>query len=113
MGSKTYESLPIKPLPGRENIILNYDKSYKVPGAVVKSSFEEALEYCKGKGKVFICGGASVYKLGVEVADKLELTKLHKDYDGDVYFPEVDFKKWKLVKRNDKDDYSFLSYVRK
>jgi dihydrofolate reductase len=113
MGENTYYSLPIKPLPGRENIVLSFNKELKIPGAIVKNSFEDALEHCKNKDKVFICGGASVYKLGVKVADRLELTRIHRDYEGDVYFPEVDFNKWKLAKRIDKDFYSFLTYVRK
>jgi len=86
MGMRTYESLPIKPLPGRENVVLTFDKSYKPKGTVVKYSFEDGLEHCKGKKKVFICGGASIYKLGVKIADKLELTRVNKDYEGDTYF---------------------------
>ena len=113
MGSRTYESLPVKPLPGRENIVLNYNKDYDAPGAVVKTSFESALDYCKNKKKVFICGGASVYKLGVKVADRLEITRVHKDYDGDVSFPDIDWDEWELVKKNDKDGFSFMSYTRK
>lgn len=113
MGSKTYESLPKKPLPGRENIVLSHDPDYKAPQAVVKNSLEEALKYCEGKKKIFICGGASVYKAGIDIADRLEITRVHKEYEGDVYFPEFDENEWKLIKREDKGEFSFLTYVRK
>ncbi len=118
MGDRTYESLPVKPLPMRENIVLTFNKNYHPAGAVIKYSFEEALKYCKKKEKVFIIGGASVYTLGLKVADTLELTKIHRDFKGDVYFPEINFNDWELINRIDKTDekygdYSFLTYKRK
>ena len=115
MGRKTWESLPdnAKPLPGRENIVLTFNKDYNPPGTIIKYSFEDALEHCKDKKKAFICGGASVYKIGLKVADRLELTRVNKDYDGDTYFPEVDWNEWDLVKEENHEDYSFVSYARK
>jgi len=115
MGMNTYESLPdnTKPLPGRENVVLTFDKTYHPDGTTVKYSFEDALKHCKDKKKTFICGGASIYKLGVKVADRLELTRIHKDYEGDTYFPDIDWDEWKLVKEENHKDYSFLSYVKK
>ena len=120
MGDKTYESLPenAKPLPGRENIVLTFDKNYHPEGTTIFHSFEEAIEYCKDKEKVFITGGASIYKLGLKAADILELTRIHKDFEGDVFFPEINFDEWELIKKEDKTDekhgaFSFLTYVRK
>lgn len=122
MGDKTYESLPpnARPLPGRENIVLTFDKNYNPPGTTVFYSFDDAINYCKEKNyqKVFLCGGASIYKIGLPVADKLELTRIHRDIDGDVFFPQVNFSEWNLVKQEDKEDltvgkYSFITYVRK
>ena len=120
MGDKTYDSLPdnSKPLPGRENIVLTFDKNYHPEGAKIFYSFEDALEYCKDKEKAFITGGASIYKLGLKVADTLELTRIHKDFEGDTYFPEINFDEWELIKKEDKLDekhgeFSFLTYVRK
>ncbi|TKJ17262.1 diacylglycerol kinase [Candidatus Woesearchaeota archaeon B3_Woes] len=127
MGDKTYESLPdnAKPLPGRENIVLTFDKEYKPEGVTVMHDFNEAIEYCKKKGyeKAFITGGATIYRLGLEIADTFELTRVHKDYDGDVFFPEVNFDEWKLVKKenhegkdtnnNEEVRFSFLTYKRK
>jgi len=94
MGDKTYESLPdnAKPLPGRENIILTFNKEYHPDGTKVFFSWEDAIEYLKDKEKVYICGGASIYKLGLKVADTLELTRIDKDYNGDTFFPEINFK---------------------
>ncbi len=117
MGDMTYESLPNKPLPERENIVLTFDKTYNPSGVVIKYSFEEALEYCKDNEKVFIIGGASVYALGLKAADTLELTRIHKDFDGDIYFPEINFDEWELIKQTDRVDekygeYSFITYKR-
>lgn|SRR3989344_8894412 len=121
MGEKTYRSLPenAKPLPGRENIVLTFDKEYKPEGVTVMYSFDDALEYCRKKGvsKAFITGGASIYKLGLTVADKLELTRLHKEFDGDIYFPEINYDEWKLINKDDKTDpvhgnFSFMTYER-
>jgi dihydrofolate reductase len=110
MGDKTYESLPVKPLPGRENIVLTFDKSYHPPGAIIKYSFEEALSYCMNKDKVYICGGATIYKLALPYAHTLELTRIHKKYDGDTFFPEINLNEWRLVKKEDKKGFSFLTY---
>lgn len=124
MGDKTYESLPdnAKPLPGRENIVLTFDKNYHPKGTTIFYDFNDAIEYCKKKGfeKAFITGGAMIYKLGLEVADTFELTRINKNYDGDTSFPEIDYSKWELVKREDKTgkdansgetvEFSFLTY---
>ena len=127
MGDKTYESLPenAKPLPGRENIVLTFDKDYAPEGVTVMHDFNKAIEYVKDKGviKAFITGGASIYKLGLEVADNFELTKVYKDYEADVFFPEVDYNQWDLIKRKDMESidqktgepvkFAFLTYKRK
>ena len=112
MGSKTFESLPVCPLPNRLNIVLNFSDDYVAEGAVVKTSFEEALDFCKHYDKVFIIGGASVYEQGIKVADRLELTKVKGEYDGDVYFPNVDYSKWKIVSKDVRDGFCFESYIR-
>lgn len=125
MGDKTFESLPdnAKPLPGRENIVLTFDRNYKPPGAKVFFSWEDAMEYLKDKEKIYICGGASIYKLGLQAADTLELTRIHKDIEGDTFFPEINFDEWELVKQEDGEGenkrtgeilkFSFLTYKRK
>jgi dihydrofolate reductase len=99
MGDTTYKSLPekSKPLPGRENIVLSLDPTYTPLDVTLFSDFNKSVEYIKNKDKAFIIGGATIYKLGLEVANVLELTRIHKNYNGDVKFPEIDYSKWKLV----------------
>lgn len=117
MGRKTYESLPFKPLPKRKNIIISTNTNLNYPGAIVARSIEETLEICKNDGQIFICGGESIYREFIEFADTIYLTKVHKEFDGDTYFPEIDGEKWKLVsKENSRDEnyeFSFWEYQRK
>ncbi|MFC1731390.1 dihydrofolate reductase [candidate division KSB1 bacterium] len=127
MGDITYDSLPdnAKPLPGRENIVLTFDKEYKREGTTIFHSWEDAMQYIKEKNyeKAFICGGASIYKLGLKTADTLELTRINKDIDGDTLFPEINFEEWELTKKEDSEGvnkltgetlkFSFLTYKRK
>ncbi len=100
MGDITYESLPAKyrPLPGRENIVLTLDPDYHPEGVTLFRDFDQAMDYVRGLNttRAFICGGASIYRLGMEVADTLELTRLDRDYEGDSTFPEVDPEVWSL-----------------
>lgn len=114
MGDRTYISLPksARPLQGRENIVLTRDKNFSEPGITIFHSWEEALEYVKDK-EAYICGGASIYKLGLTVADKLELTRIDKEYEGDTYFPEVNWDEWELVQEDKREGFSFQTYKRK
>jgi len=127
MGRKTFESLPPKfrPLPGRENIILTSDRNYGQEGAKTFGSLEDALEHCRknNEEKVFIIGGSSVYGMAMGFADILEITRIHKDFDGDAFFPEIDLNVWAAqssedlegmdVKNNEKVRFSFVRYARK
>lgn len=125
MGDVTFESLPdsARPLPGRENIVLTFDRDYKPQGATIFFSWEEALAFLKEREKVYLCGGASIYKLGLEVADTLELTRIHAEYDADTFFPEIQAGVWERVKREDRKgkneitgetvEYSFETHQRK
>lgn len=100
MGDVTYESLPpkSKPLPGRENIVLTLDPGYDPEGVTLFRDFNEAMDYVRTltADRAFICGGATIYRLGMAMADTLELTRLDRDYDGDSTFPEVDTEVWSL-----------------
>ncbi|NQU98755.1 dihydrofolate reductase [Candidatus Woesearchaeota archaeon] len=121
MGDVTYESLPIKPLPGRENVVLTFDKDYHPPGTTVFYDFNDGIQYCKDKGykKIFITGGATIYKIGMKIADKLMITRVHKDYKGDAFFPEIRDDEWELKEskkhHSEKEDvdFSFTIYTRK
>ncbi len=112
MGRKTYESLPVKPLKDRVNIVLTKQKEFSPPDVVVKNSLEEAIEYCKNYDKVFIIGGQSLFDEGLKIADTLELTRIHGNYEGDTFFPKINFNEWILKNREEGEGYSFLTYVR-
>jgi dihydrofolate reductase len=113
MGRKTWKSLPKRPLPGRPNIVISQSLSpASVPGAAVFPSLQEAVQHCAGYEKVFICGGASVYAEAMPLAGRIELTLIHKQYEGDAFFPEFDPSAWKITQTEDFDGFSFISYSR-
>ena len=121
MGLNTFKSIGEKPLPDRKNIILNNDLNYVPPeNCFVAHSIEELLEMTKNEEEVMICGGASVYKQFLPLAQKLYLTQIHQSFEGDTYFPEVNLEEWKEIKRIDnkadeknKFDYSFVVLEKK
>lgn len=126
MGRITYDSIPPKfrPLPGRENIILTNNRKYSSEGITIFNVFQETIDYVnQNKEKIaFITGGSTIYKLGLEIADVFELTRIHKDMEGDIYFPDVDWNSWELVKQTRKEsidkisgeslEFSFQTYLR-
>ena len=115
MGRKTYESLPIKPLPNRKNIILTSRKTVTtVEGCSLARSLQEVKELVKAEDEIFIIGGSSVYSAFLSDTTKLLITKVYKTFDCDVFFPEVDFRKWSLrskeLHHQEELSYSFLDY---
>jgi len=117
MGRKTYFSLPkdYRPLSKRKNIVLTRS-DVDVPDEVsVANSFEEAWHVAEktGKDKVFVIGGASIYEQSLEIADKMIITEIHGEHDGDTYFPEWDEDNWEEVERDDREELSFVTYERK
>jgi dihydrofolate reductase len=114
MGRKTWESLPKKPLPGRLNIVISRTlPAVPSSGALMFSSLQEALQHCAQFQKVFICGGATVYAEALALADKIELTVIHRHYEGDAFFPEIDPRCWEKTAAADFDGFSFISYSKK
>ena len=119
MGLGTYKSLVGylgHALPDRLNIVLSKDKNEKLIGAEVAGDLEEAISIAAGKGheKIFIIGGQTVFEqyLAKNYVDKLELTIIDKDYEGDAFFPKVDFSKWKFEKKeNVVENGTTLSFV--
>jgi dihydrofolate reductase len=95
-GLNTYQFLPIKPLPGRTNIVISLDPDLKFEGSVTVGSPEKALEICKDEEEVFICGGASIYRHFLPLADRLYLTKVIHNFEGDTYFPEIIKEDWMI-----------------
>jgi dihydrofolate reductase len=108
MGLNTFKSIGEKPLPARKHVILCDKPDYKVPGnskdCFLVSSIDEAIKTAKELAKdseIFICGGAFVYKQFLPIVDKLYLTYIHQDFEGDVYFPEFNLTDWKEIFRED------------
>ena len=118
MGRKTFESFP-KPLPNRTHIVITRQEDYEPEGAIVVHSLEKALEIAKSDPQPFIIGGGEIYKLSMDVADKIELTRVHGTFDADTFFPEIQANNWKLVssvfhEKDERHAYSFtyLTYER-
>ena len=119
MGRKTFESLGSKPLPKRKNIVITRS-DVEFEGAFVAHSLEEAIAMADDDAEVFIMGGAQIYAQALAIADRMYITRVERDYEGDTSFPEVDYSKWKLVaeeryeRGEDYDSpFSFLTYDRK
>ena len=119
MGRKTYESLPFKPLPKRKNIIISRNSELNFEGAELVNSPQKALDLCHDFDEVFICGGAEIYKHFMNIANKMYITKVKKEFNGDTFFPEIDTEKWKIVSKSEtfideksKIQYNFIDYER-
>ena len=123
MGLNTFKSIFSrigKPLPGRKNIVLVFEKDPTLVGCEQATSLKEAFEIASAdKQEVFVIGGASIYKQSIDFADKLYVTRIHASPDGDTSFPEINPKKWKLIssedhKKDEKNefDYSFIIYAK-
>ncbi len=118
MGRKTYDSVG-KPLPNRRNIIITR-QNIAIEGCEVVNSLDEALALCKTEQEVFIVGGAEIYKMAMQVTNRIYLTIVHHDFEGDTYFPEIEENKWKEVEREEhqpdekhKYAYSFVTLERR
>jgi dihydrofolate reductase len=120
MGRKTFLSIG-KPLPGRTNIVVTRDPGFRADGAVVVHSVEAALEAARadasrrGAGEVMVIGGTEIFEQTMALADRLEITHVHAQPEGDVYFPTIDLKRWREVARSEQpagpQDDASASYV--
>lgn len=111
MGRKTFESFP-QPLPNRIHVVITRQENYSANGAIVVHSIEEALKIPKNDPQPFIIGGGEIFKLSMDLADKIELTRVHANFEADAFFPEINLDNWKLISSvfHDKDEkhkYSF------
>ena len=121
MGKRTFESLPNGPLPNRKNIVLTSILSEGVnTGYFEADSLEDALDLCEHEEKIFIIGGATVYKQCIEKINHMYITWVHSHFNADTFFPEINFEEWEEISRedyepNDKNEfsYSFVEYKRK
>jgi len=99
MGRKTYESFGAKPLPDRLNIVVSHDKNYHSEGAVVVHTVDEALSAAGNVEEVMIIGGASFYAQLLPRADRLYITYVHTQVNGDAWFPAFELKDWRQVEQ--------------
>jgi len=102
MGRKTYESLD-KPLPGRFNYVITRQADWAAEGVTVVKDIQAALQKatetnCK---EIFIIGGGEIFKQSMDLADKIYMTRVHANLDGDVFFPEIDESKWEMISNID------------
>jgi len=99
MGKNTWDSLPLKPLPGRTNIVLNREMELKCDQCVTLPSVDEVIRYCEklNDPECFIIGGGEVYKTFLPLAQRLYITRVEKEFEADTFFPEIPGNEWKLV----------------
>lgn len=98
MGRKTFDSIG-KPLPGRKSIVITRNKDWEYEGVDVVHSIEEAVQKAESYGvkEIFVIGGAEIFKTSLSAANRIYLTRIQQDFDGDVFFPEVSEKEWELT----------------
>ena len=101
MGRKTFESFGAKALPGRTNIVITRDHSYKADDCIVVHSVDEAISAAGDVEEVMIIGGASFYEQMLPRADRLYITFVHTKLDGDAWFPEWNESDWRQIERID------------
>lgn len=119
MGRKTFESLD-GPLPGRSIIVISRDAHYRADGALVAPSLERAIEMAQVDDEIFVGGGSQIFEQALHRADRMYLTRVHAEVEGDTFFPEFDdVTEWKLIDSEHRDadeknqfPYSFLTYER-
>lgn len=121
MGRKTFESLA-NPLPHRDSWIVTRNKKYQCTGATVFHSLASALRTAEEKGleTIFLLGGGEIYKQSMDIADRMIITEVHHEFEGDTYFPPIDPAIWKEVSREEhkadeknKYDFAFVQYERR
>lgn len=115
MGRKTWESLPprFRPLPGRRNIVISRQADYAAPGAELADSLENALKLASTATLVFIIGGEQIYAQAMGIADRLEITEVHLEPEGDAWFPEIAAVDWEKAAKTEGAGFAFVTYRRR
>lgn len=117
MGRKTYDSLG-RLLPGRTTVIVTRNTDYKVEGALIAHSLQDAIALCKADDEVFLIGGAELYQEGLKLSSKLYITEITLNVEGDAYFPEYSSDEWQESSREAHVSeqglaFNYVTYVRK
>jgi dihydrofolate reductase len=115
MGRKTWESLPprFRPLPGRRNIVISRQADYTAPGAEVADSLENALKLASTAAVVFVIGGEQIYTQAMAVADRLEITEVDLEPEGDAWFPEIAAVDWEKMPKTEGTGFAFVTFRRR
>ncbi len=116
MGRKTFETLG-KPLKGRLNIILSLqtDLKYGFHDTKIFNSLENAYSFCEARNyqKVFVIGGAQIYKKAMDTADEMIISIMNFDAEGDVFFPKINDNEWMIESRDNRNEFEILKYVKR
>ena len=104
MGKRTYYSLPKRPLPNRTNMIITDVEDEEIDGCLMAYSIDDAITKMDRERENFIIGGGSIYKQFMPHADKLYITRIHKDFEADTFFPKFTLDDWKIVYKEDVND---------
>jgi dihydrofolate reductase len=115
MGRKTYESIG-RPLPGRTNVVITRQSGYQADGCIVVHDLNSAIQSCPAEeNEAFICGGGQLYQEAMSATDRIYLTVLSREVEGDTYFPEISETEFKLSRSDHIDGvepYEFVVYDR-
>lgn len=117
MGRKTFDSLG-RPLPGRTSVVITRSKNLQLPGCIVANSIEDAIAACNQDSEIFIIGGAELYLQALDFADRIYLTEIQAEFEGDALFPEFDGGLWQESERRPGNsgnglEYDFVIYDKK
>jgi dihydrofolate reductase len=119
MGRNTLLSLPVWPLKGRRNIVITDKPDDDFPGCEIAHSCDEVLHMIKEEKEAFVIGGGAVYRQFFPIANQLYLTQVHRSYEADTWFPEINYPDWKVLSQEDHYDetngfsYTYLNLMRK
>ncbi len=120
MGKRTFESLPIRPLPNRRSIVISDVPGEQIPGCEMASSIEEAISKMEEGRENFIIGGGMVYRQFMPLAHKLYLTIVHKNFEADTFYSDIDYTQWTEIASEDVKaseslgfNYSYLTFERR
>lgn len=119
MGRKTYESIG-RPLPRRRNIVVTRNADLRIEGCEMATSLEGALTMCEGEEEVFLIGGGEIYRQAMPRADKLYITRVGVEVEGDTRFPEIESSVWREISREEfargeefEHPFAFVDYERR
>jgi dihydrofolate reductase len=93
MGRKTYDSIG-RALPGRRNIVISRNAQLVIEGVETATSLQTALEQVADADQAFVIGGEQIYRMALPLADRIELTLIYQDFEGDALFPQIDMGQW-------------------